>query len=99
MESVTTLEKKVREEAQASLCTFLGAPEGGRVWREACSASSLPHADAHLSFSALEEVAHCLRAHRGPTALVGHSLSIQARTYQMLARARRLDAFLEGGTP
>lgn len=99
MEFVKDLQQQVEEEARGSLRTFLGDQEGDRVWIEACKACNLESAGAGLGFTELEAIAQSLKAHRGAEALVGHSLSIQVRTYQMLARARRLEAFLQGGSP
>ena len=98
-EPVPSLESHVQREARASLVTFLGEAEGARVWQAACEACSLDSDETPLSLDALEAVAQHLKISRGPVALVGHSLSIQVRTYQMLSRTRCLQDFLKGGRP
>jgi hypothetical protein len=99
VETAPSLEFHVQREARASLVTFLGEAEGARVWQAACEACNLESEETTLSLDALEAIARQLKISRGPVALVGHSLSIQARTYQMLERTRRLQDFLKGGKP
>lgn len=99
VETFPSLESHVQKEAQVSLVTFLGEAEGARVWHAACEACNLDRDETTLSFGALEAIAQHLKTFRGPVALVGHSLSIQVRTYQILERNRRLGDFLKGGKP
>ena len=98
-ESVRVLENHISVETRAALRSFLGKEEANRVWYAACHACQLEGDGARLSLADLDAIAQHLKTQQGVVVVVGHSLSIQVRTYQMLARAQRLDDFLKEGTP
>jgi hypothetical protein len=92
-EEDTALELKIAAETRQSLISFLGRQEGERIWHRTHALLDLD-LDASLDFAALEQIADELKTRLGSVALVGHSLSIQARTYRLLDSSGRLKDFL-----
>ena len=91
------LDELTTERARASLESCLGLTEGQRLWRNACADAGADANGNPKSHEELERIAEYLSGHGGPVALVGNSLAIRLRTYQMLERAGRLEKFLQNG--
>ncbi|MEM9554390.1 MAG: hypothetical protein AAGC60_09035 [Acidobacteriota bacterium] len=89
------LDRLTRRRAIHSLQRTLGEDAGRAAWSAACLDAGVD-ADRPLPLDALARVASRLANDSGPASLVGSSLAIRVRTYQMLTQARRLERFLGG---
>ena len=92
---VVGLGGRLEQDARETLESFLGAEEESAVWRSVCERSGVPFESEARTLDELAAIAEELKNTHGPLSLVGHSLSIQVRTFQLLGRTRQLDQYLK----